>query len=274
MSTTSVEPDGTTSHTTSHITSRRTVLRAAAWTAPAVSVAVAVPAYAACSQPAVAGAIDWDAPSGVRFSVANDRRSASATYTRAGAAPLVVTMSTNYVNSMQVGSREGGNQNFTRPWRIGGLPIGGLAMHQYNTRKNPRPEKDRRTDRGEYAFVFSRPVTNLSFYLTDIDAAAGDFRDAVELTSGFAQLERASRVDGAGTQGTPYKSNTAGTLQDNAFGGGGNVRVQYAGPVSAFTITYWNIQDAFDKDTDTDQQTFISDLSFQYSPLEGCGPLG
>ena len=32
-----------------HVPSRRTVLRAAAWTAPAVSVAVAVPAYAACS---------------------------------------------------------------------------------------------------------------------------------------------------------------------------------------------------------------------------------
>ena len=33
-----------------HVPSRRTVLRAAAWTAPAVSVAVAVPAYAAASR--------------------------------------------------------------------------------------------------------------------------------------------------------------------------------------------------------------------------------
>ena len=35
----------------SYVPSRRTVLRAAAWTAPAVSVAVAVPAYAAASSP-------------------------------------------------------------------------------------------------------------------------------------------------------------------------------------------------------------------------------
>lgn len=43
MSTTSVEP----ATPASYVPSRRTVLRAAAWTAPAVSVAVAVPAYAA-----------------------------------------------------------------------------------------------------------------------------------------------------------------------------------------------------------------------------------
>ena len=46
-----------------HVPSRRTVLRAAAWTAPAVSVAVAVPAYAACSPASVVDAtsylLDW-----------------------------------------------------------------------------------------------------------------------------------------------------------------------------------------------------------------------
>ena len=58
MSTTSVEP----ATPTSYVPSRRTVLRAAAWTAPAVSVAVAVPAYAACSPASAAPAsylLDW-----------------------------------------------------------------------------------------------------------------------------------------------------------------------------------------------------------------------
>ena len=46
----------------SYVPSRRTVLRAAAWTAPAVSVAVAVPAYAACSPASAVTAsylLDW-----------------------------------------------------------------------------------------------------------------------------------------------------------------------------------------------------------------------
>ena len=261
--------------TPSYVPSRRTVLRAAAWTAPAVTVAVAVPAYAACSQPAVTGSIDWDARSGLAFSTSNDRTRASATYSRAGAAPLVLSVSTKYVGSMIMGSRgNAANQNFNRPSRVGGLPLGGLAMHQSNTRRNPRQwwwDGDRRQDRGEYTFTFNRPVKNLSFYLTDIDSASGDFLDAVELSSGFVQQERAGRVTGAGTSSTPYKSNASNVAQDNVSGGGGNVRVLYPGPVSSFTVTYWNVQDSFE--TDTDQITFISDLSFEYSPLDGCAPL-
>ena len=267
--------------TMSQITpSRRAVVRASAWSTPAILVAVAAPASAACSQVDVSGVLDWDG-SGVSFSRADDRRSASATYTKAGAAPLTLTISTHYVEMMRIGPETGSSTNFDRPARVGNLgtsavPIGGLKLHQSNHRSKPLNENGkgnanaRRTDRGEYTFTFDRDVKNLSFAITDIDSTTGDFRDAVELTPGFAFSNRAGGVAGTGTTTDPFKSNQANLPADNVTGSSGNVTITYPGLVRSFTITYWNVQDDFT--TDTDQAAFITDMSFDYSPTSGCSP--
>lgn len=249
--------------------SRRTVIRAAAWTAPAVSIAVAAPAHAACSSTTtnVQGTLDWDG-SGVSFSRAGDRLSASATYTRSGADPLVLTVQASYVGAMKVGAESGANTNFDRQAQIGGLTVGGLKLHQSNTLAAPRPQRERRQDHGVYTFTFDRAVKNLSFDITDIDSASGDFRDALDLTSGFSIVSKASGVAGTGTATDPFQADKSNAPADNTTGGAGNVRLTYAGAIQSFSITYWNIANDFT--ADTDQATFLSDMSFTYASTAGC----
>ena len=114
-------------------------------------------------------------------------------------------------------------------------------------------------------------MRNLTFGITDIDSTAGDFRDAVELTPGFAWTDRASGVEGTGTTTDPFKSNQADIPANNATGSSGNVTITYPGLMQSFTLTYWNIQSEFT--TDTDQAAFITDMSFDYSPMVGCSAM-
>ncbi|GIM65404.1 hypothetical protein Pve01_85880 [Planomonospora venezuelensis] len=278
MSTTSVEP----ATPTSYVPSRRTVLRAAAWTAPAVSVAVAVPAYAACSPAAapVQGVIDWDATTGSRwnrrsiFSRDSDSRGGSYTLSQPGADPLLVTVRAGYENSMR--PLTGWTMRTHSP--VGGLAnVSGLCLAQYNLGDNARTS-NRRLDRGTYTFTFARPVTNLYFTVTDIDSLPGDYLDMIEVSAVVPHTEmgpKGAGVKGAGTTASPYTAiNGNRQVPDPASNAGnvaadsGNVRVQFPGAVSSFTITYWNDVAQFTEDTT--QGVWISDMSFQYSPSATC----
>lgn len=265
---------------TSYVPSRRTVLRAAAWTAPAVSVAVAVPAYAACSNVSqVTGVVDWDATTGSgwnRRSVfrRTDSRGGSYTVSQPGADSLVVTVSAGYENSMK--PLDDWTMRTHSP--VGGLTnVSGLCLAQVNSRAKAL-KSDRRQDRGTYTFTFGRPVTNLYFTVTDIDSLPGDYWDMIELSAVVPHTEMGAKgagVRGAGTVASPYTAiNGNRQVPDPASSAGnvpassGNVRVQFLGAVSAFTITYWNDVDRFTEDTS--QGVWISDMSFQYSPSATC----
>lgn len=276
MSTTSVEPDATTSHTPS----RRTVLRAAAWTAPAVSVAVAVPAYAACSNASlVTGVVDWDAATGSGWNrrpvfSRTDSRGGSYTLSQPGAASLLVTVSAAYENEM----RPLDQWTMRTHSPVGGLAnVSGLCLAQINNRAKAL-KSNRRQDRGTYTVTFGRPVTNLYFTVTDIDSSSGDYLDMIELSAVVPHTEMGAKgagVKGAGTTVSPYTAiNGNHQVPDpasstgNAPASSGNVRVQFPGAVSSFTITYWNDVDRFTEDTS--QGVWISDMSFQYSPTATC----
>ncbi len=265
----------------SYVPSRRTVLRAAAWTAPAVSVAVAVPAYAACSPAsAVSGVVDWDARTGSgrnRRAVFSrtDSRNGSFTLSQSGADALSVKVAASYSNDM----RPLDQWTMRTHSPVGGLSgVSGLCLAQYNNRSTARAAKDRRLDRGTYTVTFGRPVTNLFFTVTDIDSLPGDYIDKIELSAVVPHTELGAKgagVTGAGTLVSPYTPiNDNRRVPDPASSAGnvsadsGNVRVQFPGAISSFTITYWNDVAQFTEDTT--QGVWISDMSFQYSPSAVC----
>lgn len=87
-------------------------------------------------------------------------------------------------------------------------------------------------------FTFSRPVTNLSFSIGDIDGGAGNsWSDRVSLSSGFIVTSIASGVTGKGTAASPFvpKSSTNLSYKQTT----GNVTVKYAA-TSSFSLTIAN----------------------------------
>ena len=93
---------------------------------------------------------------------------------------------------------------------------------------------------GNYAFSFTRAVSNLTFTLTDIDSTSGDFLDAVQLTPGFTWSNRAAGLTGVGTSADPFRQTSADVNANNSSSGAGNVTITYPGPLTTFTISYAN----------------------------------
>ncbi|HSF34939.1 MAG TPA: hypothetical protein VLA70_02440 [Nocardioides sp.] len=246
MSTTSVEP----ATPTSHVPSRRTVLRAAAWTAPAVSVAVAVPAYAACSPTSAAPAsytLRWGAGTYTRSSAASG--SAVVPGSVVGAEPVNVTI-TSSVSSTKVRRTA---QNLAGSAQ-------GLELHHASAITAGREHRQVVT------FSFSREVTGLSFTIKDIDSDKDGWWDRVEL-SGSRQAtprlrngkDKGPYVVGSGVQGDPWHYYDGDTVLDNAGDTRGQVDVRYTEPVSVIALTYWSSVGG------SNQRIWLSDFSFTAS---------
>ena len=243
--------------------SRRSLVRAAVWTAPAVSIAVAAPAYAACSKAsAITGVIDWDG-TGTAFS----RSSAilgTSTLTKNGAEPLTVTAKAGYVGQMRAGDEFGGDtRSFTVEPNVGGLGMSGLRMLQSTTTPYATAE-----NHGIYTFIFSRPVTGLQFTLTDIDSAQLDFWDVVQPSSGYTVVSKGANVsqDDLGLQGgTRFYNNGSNNALNDVTASSGNLEIRYPGQISTFSITYWNGAGQVSDTIDSNQNMYISDLSFSYN---------
>lgn len=242
--------------------SRRTVTRAAAWSVPVVAAATAAPAYAAsCAKVRVTAnqVTTYNRVTAVQW---------TATFDADGNGPLlpnVMTVKATYDNGMAVrndaGTAAGGaNDNFTVQNPVGGLGTYGLVMGQRATGRTGAPGAF-----GHYDFTFTRPVSNLSFTLTDIDSTSGDFWDSVWLTPGFTLSDKAAGLQGSGTQGDPLKQKTGNSAVDNASGGAGNVTVTYAGPISGFQVNYSNAQTG-SYTADPDQVVTIANFAFDYQP--------
>ncbi|MCY4726643.1 hypothetical protein NYO98_10170 [Nocardioides sp. STR2] len=288
MSTTSVEPDATTSHAPSHITSRRTVLRAAAWTAPAVSVAVAVPAYAAASGPVACADATYEIRWASHYN-AQSRTAVAGLVSAAGAGtvgrePLTMVVSSQFFGSTVAGSTGGYSNLALSPGNVGGTGRKGLTIMQRAT--VDEFAAPRSNHRQEITLTFSRPVRNLAFKLSDIDANAepsrwewyrdgkqwkqreikrGQYQDRVWL-SGNPSGARASVVAGSGTSADPWRSTSTDVDQDPVSGTNGNVTVSYAGkPASpVYKLTYWNDQEG-ELTAQALQGIFLTDLSFTAS---------
>lgn len=271
-----------------HVPSRRTVLRAAAWTAPAVSVAVAVPAYAAASGPVVCAdanyEIQWASHYNARTGSATARLVGAAGAGTLGSEPLIMTVRSKFLGQMQAGSTGNYSNLALSPGNVGGTGKRGLTIMQRATVgefSTPRSANCQ-----EITLSFTRPVKNLQFKLSDIDAKEeesrweyywegwqrkrreikrGQYQDRVWL-SGNPAGAKASMVAGSGTSVDPWRSTSTDVEHDPVSGGNGNVTVSYAGkPASmAYVLTYWNDQPG-ELTAQALQGIFLTDLTFTAS---------
>lgn len=212
-----------------HAPSRRTVLRAAAWTAPAVSVAVAVPAYAACS-PASAKpssyALSWGSGVYTRSSAASG--TAVVPGAAVGAQPVNVVV-TSSVSSSRV-SRTA--QNLLASSQ-------GLELHHAS------PIVAGRDYRQTVTFTFSRAVSGLSFSISDVDSSQNGWWDRIELSGQrkFTVAPRGRRnthILGTGVQGDPWRYYDGNTVIPNTGDSRGTVSVTYTEAVSSISLVYWS----------------------------------
>ena len=250
--------------------SRRTVARAAAWTVPVVAVATAAPAYAAspCDRRANE-VLDWDGSRTVY--TRSNSRTAKASFDPDGTGPVPVldlNITAAYWGNMKSGyefpnNRANPSLRVSAP--VGGLGVSGLSMWQSTTSGSPAGS----ADRGAYTFSFTRPVSNLRFTLTDIDSQSGDFWDVIMLTPGYTVTSQPATIrdDYNGIDGQRrFFASAQSAPVDNATGGGGNLGLRYDGPISEFTITYYNGATSFSDQVDQDQTIYITDLTFDYTP--------
>ncbi len=256
---------------------RRTLTRAAAWTVPVVAVAATAPAYAASPcDPRTGQVLDWDGAK-----VAFTRKSATAAtavYDPDGTGPvpgLTLDVTASYTGNMKAGSENGStSQTMARQSTVGGMwGVSGLGLMQATSSEKPQGGKKEPVgygDRGTYTFVFSKPVSNLVFTITDIDSTKNDFRDALIISGGYTVEAQAGEVEVKTEKdfipSSWFQAKDDDEAVNDTSGSDGNITLKFAGPISTFEITYWNRQKEYDEDLDTDQRIFVSDMTFDYSP--------
>lgn len=248
---------------------RRTLTRAAAWSVPVVAVAATAPAYAASPCDKRTGQVlDWNGANTTYTRTSNTVAKAVLDPDGNGPVPaLTVDIAASYTGNMKSGYETPGNQanpslRVTTP--VGGLGVSGLSLWQATTSATPQGLNDS----GTYTFNFSRPVTNLQFTITDIDAQDGDFLDLLRITGAYTVVSKAEALQTTyDNQGREYFY--MGYYQnaiDNSTGNGGNLTVKFAGPLTQFAISYSNFARGFDNNVDQDQAIYVSDMTFDYQP--------
>ena len=250
--------DPRTRGTTSTV-ERRTVVRAAAWTVPVIAASAQAPAFAASCNQLYGGVLSPADPTQYVQSATNPLRRASATIpltTPGGSVTmsLVSTFNTYTPRSTNLSVHDA---------PTGGIPRAGIEFGNLMD----AADTDIASRNQTIAITFSRTVYNLDFTLTDLDNSGGH-RDAVAITGEpftFA-TGGAPKVTGTGTVADPFYVND-NVNYNNSDTGLGNVRIMMDGPVTTFSIRYWNI--ATTNAANLSQSIFLTRLSFQ-AYMDGC----
>lgn len=129
---------------------------------------------------------------------------------------------------------------------LGGLGVTGLQLQQsggsatYGSRQT-------------VTFSFDRPVSNLSFYIVDLDRT-GSYFDHVAL-SGKPTITLVGAVTGTGTTTDGLRTTLAAAdLSPN--NGRGNAKVTYTSTLTSFTADFWSASGT------GGQQVFITGFTF------------
>lgn len=243
---------------------RRTLLAASAWTVPAAVLVSAAPAYANSQRPGclpMSYELNWGQSGAWSYSLTGNQTPGNgagqilATPVAAPAQgqvfdPLAITFTNTFAGQMRrAGDFTEGNMIVT-PQGVGGTGARGLEMWQQMGSSTSRSANAVQNDRQTITFDFGREVTNLSFTITDIDAhqpdtwsGRGQYRDAVYVSEAPTSVALGSRVQGSGTASSPWAPNVAtgtSTGLDNSSDNRGNVRLTYAGPIQALSVTFYN----------------------------------
>lgn len=242
--------------------SRRSVAGGLAWAVPVIAVGAAAPRAAASPCNPQAYTIAWDGAGGTTYSrTGNQSGTATADPDGAGpVAPITLSMSSTFTGTMASGNESGlTNQNFrVSAAEVGGLGTPGLQFEQTHTNaRNTTPPQ--RNARQTVTFTFSEPVVGLTFTMTDIDTLNGDFSDRVELSGTYTYAHSTTRTTGAGTQASPFRNTQNGDVANTQ--NFGNVQITYPGPVTSFSMTYWNAITSY-SGVDRNQIVTIADMTF------------
>ena len=145
----------------------------------------------------------------------------------------------------------------------GGM-TGTLALHQSPRKDAAKTSEATEANSQKVTFTFSKPVTGLSFTITDIDSAAYDFRDQVTVSGGVVVSTPTNSLYVESSGGTATTVGTNTRLSDTSDAG--NAKFTVSGTVTSITITYYNTTSASDPRIDGDQGVYISPLAFTYNP--------
>ena len=257
---------------------RRTVLAGAAWSVPGVLVAAAAPAFAASCDP-ITTRIDWAStnytyigPTSGKYTIpdldgAGPQQAVTLTITQTSIGSNTQTGS-QYYNGWYKGDPNAQtklNDNLkVTTYNVGGTGDRGLAFHQ-----SPKSDSNKgysTANLSSYSFTFSRPVSNLSFTITDIDSHQYDFDDMVSITSAspYTYTKADSTfIQGTGTYSNPFSTAYYQNVPDT--GTAGNVTIKFAS-VTSFNLYYWNYESGYSSTIDGDQRIFLSDFTVTYNP--------
>lgn len=237
--------------------SRRHVLKAGAWAAPAVVLASAAPAYATSNGGAVLPApaplrVCKDVPHQLIWSTAAMRGAGSTrTAVARSSAPVpagtsvtevAVTLKSTFVGNMSgLNNRNGKNMTVTGH-EVGNLGTVGLELYQGISTSRARAEAtDRHLDAQVLEVVFDRPVSGLSFTITDIDGAVDQFADRVSVSGATYTETHARTVSGSGSTDDPWTGPASNVSHQTSAEG--NVKVTFTQTVTAFSLRFWNAED-------------------------------
>lgn len=254
--------------------SRRTVVRGAAWSVPVVAAATAAPAFAAsCHDPAYVD-YDWTVN---RYYRANrqtvDRGygyvrtdSSNAAYYGQDPDGAGNQLSTNVTITVAYGSNTAASadQLYASDINVGGTGAPGMTLHQTPRNANNMSSNLTNANKSVITFAFSRVISELTFTMTDIDSASGDFRDAVGIagaTISNYSIQNTNQVGGVGTVTNPFMVIPTNSAVDNQSGNGGNVTVTLTN-VSTFDLHYWNVQPA---GSGGDQKVYLTNFKLKYT---------
>ncbi len=212
------------------VLTRLGVAGAVVWGAPLLA---QTPAYAAGSECATNRVLSWD---GLATGSGGTRRVALPATTSYGVdgLELDVTVSQTFHGT----TANNGSGSFPRNRAVVAGPWGGVGTAAtsfimiYQSANNG-------TGTGSYLdFSFTKPVKDISFYITDIDYATGQYDDRVIMTPTFTRTNQgSSTITGTGTTGDAFYRPQEGNVADNSSAG--TILVTYSGaPVTDFQIDF------------------------------------
>lgn len=236
------------------IPSRRSVVRGAAWSVPVVSMAAAVPAYAASPcQTYYPFLLDWGTTAYSR----TNARSSSASVTSSGATSLDVSFLSTSSTTANVPDP---TRNLTVPANTGTGTTADPVVNNLGGRTGERgvmlyhaTSTAGRDNRQEVTITFARAARGLTFWITDIDTITTPaYSDRVELIGRNASgavvtfKQTLDGVLGTGAAGDPWRRTTDANVSENSAGA--QVFVDFtpattpapATDVKTLTLTYWN----------------------------------
>lgn len=265
---------------------RRSVVAAGAWSVPVIAAATAAPAFAA--SPCATNfdyLLDWGSTASSFNRTGTTGATATATAAVAGGQALsigfasaLITNANNSVNSyvldttynMSVPGPAAGGGGGVAPnvTNLGNITSGGAERGlclQHSTSSTAVVDNTGTPDRGQRLTIsFPRAVTNLKFWIVDIDSTTSGYWDRVRFTTAPTVVTNSAspKINGTGTGTSPFRYDT--TQTNNNFDentAGARVQVIFPGPLTSLTMEYWNASGT------GIQRVFLADFSFT---AKGC----